>query len=100
MKLTAILLPALLVGCAANSPIAEEKTDYRLYQVPGRGMVLPGIEPEEREFAAKLCGTQIIKGISDVVKDDDELNQHRKLVEKAKHYNRRVYQKCRQAKKH
>jgi len=98
MKLTTMLLPVFLAGCVASNPIAEENTDFRLYQVPGRGMVLPGIEPEERKLAAKLCGTQIIKGISDVVIDDEELNQHKKLVEKAKHYNRQIYKKCRQAK--
>jgi len=77
MKLTAVLLPVLLTGCAANSPIAEGQTDYRLYQVPGRGGVLPGIEPEERELATKLCGTKIINGISDAIKDDNELDQYR-----------------------
>ncbi|WCE31753.1 hypothetical protein [Vibrio sp. SCSIO 43137] len=96
MKLTAILLPVLLAGCADNS----NNADYRLYQVPGRGMVLPGIEPEEREFAAKLCGTQIIKGISDAIENDNKFNHYLKQVAKAEKHNRQVYQKCRQVKKH
>jgi len=106
MKILAIAFSAVLTGCGPNAQITKDnikntsEADYRLYQIPGRGEVLPGIAPEEKKLAAELCGTKIIVGISDVVKDDSELNQHKIIVEQATQYNLKTYEKCKKAKNH
>ncbi|MGR5276076.1 hypothetical protein ACPV5J_05275 [Vibrio rotiferianus] len=101
------ILPFALVamtGCAAEKQVeadtqkALNAEDYRLFQVPGRGNVLPGIETEERAFAAKLCGVKIIQGISDIVRDDEELEKRKVLTQYAAEYNLKMYPKCKKAK--
>lgn len=102
-----IVLPLALVvisGCAAENQAqadaqsALKADDYRLYQMPGRGNVLPGIETEERALAAELCGVKIVEGISDVVKSDEELEKRQLLTQYATQYNLHIYPKCKKAK--
>tara|TARA_Y100001956_G_C4120900_1_gene187357 strand:- start:412 stop:732 length:321 start_codon:yes stop_codon:yes gene_type:complete len=94
----------ILSGCAAekqaqaDAQSALSNDDYRLFQMPGRGNVLPGIETEERAFAAELCGVKIIEGVSDVVRNDEELEKRQLLTQYAAEYNLQIYPKCKKAK--
>lgn len=101
-----VMLFAIMVlsGCAAEKQAESDaqralsNNDYRLFQLPGRGNVLPGIETKERAFAAKLCGVKIVEETSDVVANSEELEKLQRLTQYAAEYNLHVYPKCQKAK--
>lgn len=104
MRFIIVTLLFVLSGCSPNQLIAEESTqrvenvDYRLYQVPVRGNVIPGIEIDERESAAALCGTRVLEGVGDVVRNDEELKERKLITEWAADYNKKMYKHCQKVK--
>jgi hypothetical protein len=89
-----------LGGCSAQEQInpeaqqSIEKGDFRLYQLPMRGNVLPGIEVAAREKAAALCGVKIIEEGSDMIRNDAEKEKQQQLYDYASEYNKQVYIEC------
>lgn len=100
-------LPLVLIvlsGCAVEKQAdvdaqnALANNDYRLLQMPGRGTVLPGIDTSDRASAAKLCGVKILEGVSDVVRDEEALENVQRLTQYAERYNLLIYPQCKKAK--
>jgi len=77
-----------------DAQLSIEKGDFRLFQVPGRGTVLPGVATKQRTNAAKLCGVKIIEGISDVIQKDEDIEKRKQLTQYASQYNALVYTEC------
>lgn len=98
------LVALVLSGCFSVNQASEDaerainKNDFRLYKLPVRGEVIPGISVSERSRAATLCDTRILEGAGDVIRDDEELQKHRELTNYAEEYNRIVYEACRNKK--
>ncbi len=89
-----------LGGCSAQEQVSLdaqksiEERDFRLYQLPVRGNVLPGININEREKAAALCGVKIIEGGSDFIRNDTEKEKQQQLYIYASEYNKKMYIEC------
>lgn len=105
MKRVLLILVGFLSGCGATSVesgshAAEQaksaiaKQDYRLYRVPVRGMILPGIAVPERANAAEVCGTRVLKGVGDTLTSDADLQAHKQRTDYAAEYNQLVYAAC------
>lgn len=88
----------LLGGCSVQATVTEvqstEEKDFRLYQLPMRGNVLPGIALEERKKAAELCGVKILEEGSDLIRNDEEKKKQQQLYNYASDYNKQVYAEC------
>lgn len=105
MKQTVLLLTLVaLSGCATEEQVnadfqnAMTERDYRLLQLPGRGGVLPGIDTQERKLAAELCGVKLLEGVSDIVRDSEELEKLQAVTKYAEEYNLRMYDECQKSK--
>ena len=104
MKSVLVTITLLLSSCTfaqqANSDAEEaiRDNDFRLYKLSVRGNVFPGIAVSERATAAALCGSQILKGTGDVIRDNEEKQKRQELTDYASEYNRIVYAACRQTK--
>jgi len=102
MTIRAMLLLSLLAGCAMtpwdqaanDARLAIEQQDFRLYQLPVRGMVLLGIEIPERAEAALRCGTRVLAGVGDTIKTPQQLQARKQRTDYATRYNQLVYQAC------
>ena len=72
--------------------------DYRLLAIPGRGLMIPGVDPAERADAKALCRIRYMTGMGDTLKGEE----HRKLWKKARAYaeayNKIMLDSCRQQK--
>ena len=83
-------------GCSsiseADKAIAAQ--DYRLFQLPVRGLHIPGISLEERKKAVAICGVKMLSGVTDFVKTTDQLKSQKELISQAKEYNVQVYKAC------
>lgn len=92
----------LLTGCSlatadnasddAQQAIAQG--DFRLYRIPVRGMVVPGVDIPLRAEAVERCGIRILTGVGDTVSSEAELAERKQRTEYAKRYNQLVYQAC------
>lgn len=104
MKKILLLVTLVLSGCFSVTQTTEDaerainKNDFRLYKLPVRGEVIPGISVSERSRAATLCDTRILEGAGDVIRDDKELQKHQEIINYAKEYNQIVYEACRKKK--
>lgn len=104
MKRILLLVTLMLSGCFSVDQAGEDaerainNNDFRLYKLPVRGDVIPGISVSERARAATLCDTRILEGAGDVIRDDEELQKHREITNYAEEYNKIVYEACQKKK--
>jgi hypothetical protein len=100
MRVTGVLLFALLGGCQADASTVEQaisanlaKQDYRLIVRAGRGEVAPGIAAEQQAVAKARCGVRYLDGLGDVIRPDQK-EAHATLSAYASEYNRRMLAHC------
>ena len=78
----------------ADARAALAEGDFRLMTVPGRGEVIPGIEASQRSTYSLRCGTRLIPGMSDAVRDESHLRLLKKASEYGARYNSLIIEKC------
>ncbi|MCE9944682.1 hypothetical protein [Aeromonas rivipollensis] len=100
MRLTGVLLLALLGGCQADADTLDQavsdslaQQDYRLIVRAGRGEVAPGIEADQQAAAKARCGVRYLEGLGDVIKADQK-EAHARLSAYAAEYNQRMLAHC------
>ena len=104
MKMILLIITLVLSGCASANQANEDaerainNNDFRLYKLPVRGGVILGVSVSERSRAEILCGTRILEGAGDVIRNDEELQKHREITNYAEEYTQIVYTACRQKK--
>ncbi|MEO0442739.1 MAG: hypothetical protein AAFZ92_03225 [Pseudomonadota bacterium] len=89
-----LLTWAKTADAAKDAVAAIAKKDYRLWSVAGRGVNLPGIDISQRQSLAEKCGTQIIQGSTDAVRDQQHLALLKKAYAYAERYNQIVAKVC------
>ena len=73
---------------------AIKKGDLRLLGLATRTVNIPGITKVESYKYEKVCGVQLIDGISDVVRSDEHLRLMQKARSYALKYNAIIKTKC------
>lgn len=74
---------------------AISKRDFRLLTVSGRGAMLPGIPSDERTEAKRICGIKYMKGVGDVILNEQHKILRQKAIDYAKAYNAKIIENCR-----
>lgn len=114
--LVTLSLVALLTGCATDSTALSEyeqklqwvkdanaiedataalsKGDFRLMAMAQRGIVIPGIDKDQRNQYELKCGIKLIDGISDTVRSQEHLKLMKMAQSYAKKYNAVIKQHC------
>lgn len=99
-KVLLITLSLFLNACQVqeqaikDAELAASNGDFRLYQAPGRGGILPGIDTQMRNNAARVCGIKVIEEISDVITSEDDRKKRKQLIKYASNYNQEMYSLC------
>ena len=78
----------------ADAQAALARGDFRLMVVPGRGQVIPGVEASQRNSYSLKCGTRLLPGMSDAVRDEEHLRLLKKASEYGARYNQIIIEKC------
>jgi hypothetical protein len=66
---------------------AIQNKDFRLLAIAGRGMAIPGIEPEEQVKAKQLCKLRYMTGMGDVIVNEEHRAWWKKAQDYAAKYN-------------
>ena len=100
MRLTGVLLLALLGGCQADADTLDQavsdslaQQDYRLIVRASRGEGAPGIAADQQAAAKARCGVRYLEGLGDVIKPDQK-EAHARLSTYAAQYNQRMLAHC------
>jgi hypothetical protein len=81
-----------------DAGVALKYDDKRLLAYYGRGVVIPGIQPDEKEILSEKCGLRMMDGFGDVVRSDAHLEKMKIMRAYAEKYNQLVAPQCRKDK--
>lgn len=73
---------------------ALKKGDFRLMAMAQRGIVIPGIDNDQKNQYELKCGIKMIDGISDTVRNEGHLELMKKAHSYAKQYNTVIKSRC------
>lgn len=77
-----------------DAEAALENKDFRLLALPGRGNIIPGVEPDKTNDYALKCGTRTVPGMTDAVQGEDHLRLLKMARQYAEDYNKVIKRAC------
>ena len=78
-----------------DASIAVAHKDFRLLAYATRGIMVPGIEQDEKALLSQKCGLRMLEGFGDVVRSQEQLKKMRAFHDYVTAYNIIVAAQCR-----